>query len=47
MSTREFNTSVNVYEKAQKNLGKSTHPIYRTILIKLIKPSSSGANGTA
>ena len=38
--------SVNVYKKENKNLGESTNLIGRTILMQIMMPKSSGANGT-
>ena len=45
-STRVFAKKVNVYEKAQKNLGESTHPIDNTRLMQMMIKSSSGTDGT-
>ena len=47
VSTRMLATLVNVSDKAHNNLDESTHPIGRTILIQMMMPSLSGANGTA
>ena len=44
--TREFYTSLDIYKKAQTNLGYSTHPIGRTRSMQMIIPSYSGADRT-
>ena len=45
VSTRVLTTSVNVSNKAQKNLGGSTHPIRRTRSMQMIILLSYGADG--
>ena len=44
--TRALATSVNVSEKAQKNLGESNHPIGRNRSMQMMIPLSSGTEGT-
>ena len=46
VSKRVFNTSVSVLDKAQKNLGDSTHNIGKTRSMQMMAPSLSGADGT-
>ena len=42
---RAFTKPIRIYEKYQKNLGESTHPIDRTIFMQMMTASYSGADG--
>ena len=46
VSNRAFTMSVSVSERAQKNLGKYSHPTGKTRSMQMVTPSPYGAYGT-